>query len=86
MKWPETTIKKSLIFQSAIIGVRGKFCLLAALLLKVAIMRKSHTHQRQAHDHGDFGQSGKQQDGGKHAIEREDEADASDDGVESAIH
>ena len=79
-------MKKSLIFQSAIIGVRGKFYLLAALLPKVVIMRKSHTHQRQTHNHGDFGQSGKQQDGGKHAIEREDKADASDDGVESAIH
>ena len=79
-------MKKSLIFQSAIIGVRGKFYLLAALLLKVAIMYKSHTHQHQTHDHGDFGQSGKQQDGGKHAIEREDEANASDDSVESAIH
>lgn len=79
-------MKKSLIFQSAIIDGRGKAGLLAALLLKVAIMRKSHTHQHQTHDHGDFGQSGKQQDGGKHAIEREDKADASDDGVESAIH
>ena len=78
--------KKSLIFQSAIIGIRRNVGLLVALLLKVAIMRKSHTHQHQAYNHGDFGQSGKQQDGGKHAIEREDEADASDDGVESAIH
>lgn len=79
-------MKKSLIFQSAIIGIRGNVGLLAALLLKVAIMRKSHAHQRQAHKHDDFGQSGKQQDGGKHAIKGEDEADASDDGVESAIH
>ena len=79
-------MKKSLIFQSAIIGARGKFYLLAALLLKVAIMYKSHTHQHQTHNHDDFGQSSKQQDGGKHAIEREDKADASDDGVESAIH
>lgn len=79
-------MKKSLIFQSAIIGIGGNVGLLAALLLKVAIMYKSHTHQHQAHDHGDFGQSGKQQNGGNHAIEGEDEADASDDGVESAIH
>ena len=78
--------KKSLIFQSAIIGIRGKFYLLAALLLKVTIMYKSHTHQYQAYNHGDFCQSSKQQDGGKHAIKGEDEADASDDGVESAIH
>lgn len=78
--------KKSLIFQSAIVVIRGKLGLLAALLFEVVIMRKSHTHQNQTHKHDDLGQSGKEQDGGKHAIEAEDEADASDDGVESAVH
>lgn len=70
----------------AIVVIRGKLGLLAALLFEVVIMRKSHTHQNQTNKHGDLGQGGKKQDGGNHAIEAEDEADASDDGVESAVH